>query len=167
VTVTLDALGNIGDFVGGIAVVVTLVYLAFQIRQNTAQVRQTLHVARAQALRDTMTTGWVLEVARDSGLSALYSNGLSQPEQLTETERVRFLFLMGTIFGEIEKNHLMYEQGFLADERWEAQLGTLRLHLKQAGGKYYWERFAYMHTRPFVQVVDQERGGGSSSAPAV
>jgi len=35
----LDALGNIGDFVGGLAVVVTLVYLALQIRQNTAATR--------------------------------------------------------------------------------------------------------------------------------
>jgi hypothetical protein len=35
----LDELGNIGDFVGGLAVVVTLVYLALQIRQNTAATR--------------------------------------------------------------------------------------------------------------------------------
>ena len=35
----LDELGNIGDFVGGIAVVVTLVYLALQIRRNTATTR--------------------------------------------------------------------------------------------------------------------------------
>ncbi len=35
----LDELGNIGDFVGGLAVVVTFVYLALQIRQNTATTR--------------------------------------------------------------------------------------------------------------------------------
>ena len=35
----LDELGNIGDFLGGLAVVVTLVYLALQIRQNTATTR--------------------------------------------------------------------------------------------------------------------------------
>ena len=31
----LDALGNIGDFLRGIGVVITLLYLAAQIRQNT------------------------------------------------------------------------------------------------------------------------------------
>ncbi len=31
---TLQDLGNIGDFVGGIAVVISLVYLAFQIRRS-------------------------------------------------------------------------------------------------------------------------------------
>jgi hypothetical protein len=35
----LDELGNIGDFVGDLGVVVPLVYLAFQIRQNTAATR--------------------------------------------------------------------------------------------------------------------------------
>jgi len=36
----LDALGNIGDFLGGIGVVVTVVFLVFQVRQNTVQLRQ-------------------------------------------------------------------------------------------------------------------------------
>ncbi len=32
---TIQDLGAIGDLVGGVAVLVTLVYLAMQIRQNT------------------------------------------------------------------------------------------------------------------------------------
>ena len=32
---TLEDLGNLGEFVGAIGVVVSLVYLALQIRQNT------------------------------------------------------------------------------------------------------------------------------------
>ena len=39
----LDALGNIGDFLGGIGVVVTLLYLASQIRQNTRSLRASAH----------------------------------------------------------------------------------------------------------------------------
>jgi hypothetical protein len=39
ISVMLDELGNLGDFVGGLAVVVTLIYLALQIRQNTATTR--------------------------------------------------------------------------------------------------------------------------------
>ena len=33
----IETLGNIGDFVGGIGVVVTLFYLAFQIRASRLQ----------------------------------------------------------------------------------------------------------------------------------
>ena len=36
---TLEDLGNIGDFLGGIGVVITLIYLAGQLRQNTNALR--------------------------------------------------------------------------------------------------------------------------------
>ena len=36
---TAQLLGNFGEFVGAIAVVLTLVYLVFQIRQNTRSIR--------------------------------------------------------------------------------------------------------------------------------
>ena len=35
----LETLGNAGDFIGGIAVVITLVYLAIQVRQNTSALK--------------------------------------------------------------------------------------------------------------------------------
>lgn len=37
---TWEDLGAIGDLVGGVAVVVSLVYVAFQIRQNSRQIEQ-------------------------------------------------------------------------------------------------------------------------------
>ena len=36
----LEDLGNLGDFVGGVAVVITLIYLAIQIRHNTGAVKR-------------------------------------------------------------------------------------------------------------------------------
>jgi hypothetical protein len=36
---TLSDLGNLGEFLGGIGVIVTLAYLAIQIRRNTQEVR--------------------------------------------------------------------------------------------------------------------------------
>ncbi|NIU08761.1 hypothetical protein GWN42_09780, partial [candidate division KSB1 bacterium] len=40
---TLTELGAIGEFVGGIAVVLTLVYLAVQIRQSTNSTRSSAY----------------------------------------------------------------------------------------------------------------------------
>ncbi len=39
---SLDDLGNLGDFLGGLAVIVSFVYLGLQIRQNTASIRATI-----------------------------------------------------------------------------------------------------------------------------
>jgi hypothetical protein len=38
---TLSDLGDLGDFLGGIGVFITLVYLAIQVRRNTMAVRST------------------------------------------------------------------------------------------------------------------------------
>ena len=59
----LEDLGNIGDFLGGIGVVVTLVYLAYQIRQNTDQIRQNTSTVRASGAASQyagMTSGAML-----------------------------------------------------------------------------------------------------------
>jgi hypothetical protein len=61
----LNELGNIGDFVGGLAVVATLAYLAFQIRQNTATTRvQTIqHLLTSDtAAADSTLAGPVPEI---------------------------------------------------------------------------------------------------------
>lgn len=43
---TLEDLGNLGEFLGAIGVIVTLVYLAVQVRQNTRMMRANVRQAR-------------------------------------------------------------------------------------------------------------------------
>ena len=45
-TLTIQDLGALGEFFGSIAVLVTLIYLAFQTRQNTMAIAAQLDAAR-------------------------------------------------------------------------------------------------------------------------
>ncbi len=47
-----DAIGAIGDFVGGAAVIVTLGYLAVQVRHARSEARRALSQGRQQSVRD-------------------------------------------------------------------------------------------------------------------
>ena len=47
---SITELGSLGEFVGAIGVVLTLVYLAHQIRQNTTQLEQNTLTAKAAAI---------------------------------------------------------------------------------------------------------------------
>ena len=77
-------LGNIGEFVGSIAVLATLLYLAMQIRQNTRGMRaQTYH-----------NFGWgsqavIGSVADDRDLTGLMMRGLAGPEAKAERRCAR------------------------------------------------------------------------------
>jgi hypothetical protein len=44
---TLENLGNLGEFLGAVGVIVTLVYLAVPIRENTRMMRANIRQARA------------------------------------------------------------------------------------------------------------------------
>ncbi len=81
---TIQDLGAAGEFVGAIGVVVTLIYLAYQIRQNTIQLEQSTHTARAAAqnasntaLRETRAS-----IFESEEMAEVFSLGNSNPEAL-------------------------------------------------------------------------------------
>ena len=48
----IDQLGSIGEFIGGIAVVVSLIYVAIQLRRNTKETRSAALEANAYKFVD-------------------------------------------------------------------------------------------------------------------
>jgi len=46
---TIQDLGALGDMIGGVAVVASLIYLAIQIRQNTQQISRNVEATRLSA----------------------------------------------------------------------------------------------------------------------
>ena len=63
---TAQLLGNFGEFVGAIAVVVTLIYLTTQIRQNTIALRS----AAAQDVHENFAA-WYLSAQGDASLLSI------------------------------------------------------------------------------------------------
>ncbi len=64
---TLEQLGNLGEFIASIATLMTLVHLALQIRQNTAQLKlRTSHevLATGQEVHPDLLPGHEPHLAR-------------------------------------------------------------------------------------------------------
>ncbi len=85
---TLSDLGDLGDFLGGIGVIATLVYLAIQIRRNTMAVRSTSLDSAYAAHMEFQRTVW-----SNSELNKLWFDGLTGRSQLSDTERESDSFL--------------------------------------------------------------------------
>ena len=58
-----QVLGNVGEFVGAIAVVATLFYLAVQVRQNTRIVRANIRQARSDSAVELHVAGATSQIA--------------------------------------------------------------------------------------------------------
>ena len=80
---TLQDLGNLGEFIGAIAVVISLVYLAAQIRQNTRALHGSSYAQSAEQL-------WLvnLAIAQDRDLARIWTEFVAgEPLTLEDTTR--------------------------------------------------------------------------------
>jgi hypothetical protein len=83
---SLNDLANIGQVIGAIAVVISLFYVAHQIRQNTNAVRSDT----AQTVHEHFAN-WYHVVAADDELSQIIPKGLRDYGSLSEKEKVRLV----------------------------------------------------------------------------
>ena len=94
---TIEELGSLGEFVGAIATVGTLVYLAVQIREhNLFSRRQALDTVLERAAR------WYEVLNQNPDLLDLYLTARETFSCLEEREQWRFHSLMMTIFAVYE-----------------------------------------------------------------
>ena len=100
-------LGNYGEFFGAIAVVVTLIYLALQIRQNTNATKVGTSFALNQSLADINSA-----LRSDAELAGIWLKGCEDLESLSAVEHVRFsshlltMLNLAGVYGELEQQDL-------------------------------------------------------------
>ena len=155
----LEALGNIGDFLGGIGVVVTLVYLAAQIRQNTAQLRSNAEGARVAALDETTRSLglWQDGIVSRRDVAALWECGLAGDRELDSTDQLRFEYLAARA---IQIWQATYRRSMRTkdDEHWGALHPYIRMFLRQPGFLDVWRRSRSAYVPDFADAIDRVRG---------
>jgi hypothetical protein len=168
---SLEDLGNIGEFVGAIAVVLSLIYLAFQIRQNTFQLNQNTEVVRANAELDNarLAADFNARIANNGELSELWRLGNSAPIAISQEQTVRFGFLMGDLFYRLEGLFRQYRRGFLGSESWEAWASLMSRMLTTPVVRGWWDTGQHPFSVSFREYVDQliQSGDGSPSQEAL
>ena len=117
---TLGTLANLGEFISGVAVVLSLVYLAFQVRQNTLSLRTETY---ARALDRVATLQ--ARLSADPGLAAVFGRGVLDTGALTSEQRIRFTWAFYEMFGAFEFMYHQSQAGALQAEVWERRPATL------------------------------------------
>jgi hypothetical protein len=129
-----ETLGNIGDFVGGIAVIITLIYLAVQIRENSRS-------TRLAAMQSTMLAAQNVGKlpAQDRDLSRVLRVGLTEPDQLDKDEFQQFRYYLLNMLRVHEDMFVQHKAGVIDDETWLARADSLRTVFSTPGGRKIWE----------------------------
>src|SRR5207253_6410777 len=121
---TLNDLANVGQIIGAVAGVISLIYVALQIRQNTNAVRS----ATAQTVHEHFAK-WYHLVAPDDNLSQIVVNG-----SLSEKERVRFIATFMGFLSYSQNAFLKWREGLLVSLFWVGwELGIMMLFWARGG----------------------------------
>ena len=145
----IESIANYADVIGGVAVIVSLIYVGIQIRRNTkssqSQANQSAHESLANAS---------LEIAIDADLSSLARKGMVAFEKLTEEEHFRFMMLMMTVFRRFENIFYQYEKGFLEEELWDGYKQSMLLYHYTSGGQMFWDLRSTHYSELFRNYLD-------------
>ena len=148
---TLSDLANLGQVIGAIAVVISLIYVAMQIRQNTNAVRS----ATAQTVHEHFAK-WYHLVAADDELAQIVANGLRDYGSLSEQERVRFIAAFMSFLSYSQNAFLKWREGLLASPLWLGWELVIMNLVCAPGGKVFWKDRAYMFGDEFRRYIEGE-----------
>jgi hypothetical protein len=145
----LATLANLGEFIGGLVVMVSLVYLAHQVRQNTLSLR-TENYAR---VLDRMSSIQA-QIATDGDLNRIVVRGSQDPQALSPSERIRFTWAMYELIGAGEFMFHQGQAGTLPDDVWERWKATIVWWLSFPGIRLWWAARPSPFSRSFEAFVD-------------
>lgn len=128
------ALGAIGEIIGAAAVVVSLLYLAGQVRYNSRQIRH----AAAQAVLDKLN-GLIGHLAFTAGAGDVWTRGLSGLDALESDEDVvRFSSMLLQAFWAYEEVYHYRQAGLIEDWAWTHAKAPIDHFMRAPGFQQWW-----------------------------
>lgn len=141
-----DAIGAVGEIIGALAVIASLLYLAIQIRQSNmyarmeARQRMIEHVSKelnAQMLDPDITYANVKE------------------EALTETEQAKLSFFWINFMRQRELEWYLYKDSAIDEDIYRSYHEVIPIHIGTERGKRWWSAVGrYAFNTDFVADVD-------------
>jgi hypothetical protein len=146
---SLEQLGLIANIIGAIAIVITLVYLAIQIKDNARS-------SRSAAVTDATTAmqAFYQELGSNPATSKLFLEAVTNPDALSQQDQFQYVMLMHSCFLGFQRSFFLAREGTL-DVALRDSIGTaIRAVNRTPGMHLYWrQRKAYFQPE-FVEWIE-------------
>lgn len=129
---SLSDLASLGSFISGVAVMISLIYLALQVRQTKRNQQIAIRHSRASRIVE-------LHLAlADAGVAEAWLHGVGRPQDITQTEVGQFINLCRALFFHFEDSFYQREEGLLNDAAFETVVAGARLSARSPGWRAAW-----------------------------
>ena len=143
---TLEQLAYLAEVVGVIIVVVTLLYLAVEVRQGANLLRSESRQAMLNNTREHLK-GYLDH--------ADLFDKLEGEEKLSKTDQLRFSALWITNMRLREHEWFQYKDGILDEPTWRSYREIIRLTLSSKRHRAWWAEMKGVFDPEFVKAVDE------------
>lgn len=151
-----DAIGAIGETIGALAVVLTLFYLARQLRQSNLNTEA--------SVESQMSLWWShsnREMILSSDMIEVIEAGLNDPQTLSDPDRRRFAWWLASLFYMFDNLYKQYQKGVLPKESWLMNEMSIDGLMRARSVQIWWESGFLQASTDFSKRVDEIRLEGS------
>lgn len=144
-----DAIGAVGELIGAAGVIISLVYLAGEIRQNTKSLRAsaydsiTSHIAELNKL-----------IITNSEVASIIEEGDKDRSGLSKDKRKRYDAFQSIRFRHYDNLHYQYRHDLLEESRWQPLQNALAHHLQKPGVVSSWNQYRKTLNMEFAEYVE-------------
>lgn len=132
---TLNKIALYAEIFGGIAIVVSLIFVGIQFRENTIATKS----ATANAA-NAITVAWYVETGNSAQSSQLMWNYVKDPKSITSSgEKYQATMLMHGLFLSFQNSYYLAAEGTLDQNVHESLTAALKAAKIQPGFLEFWE----------------------------
>jgi hypothetical protein len=144
-----EVIQAISSIVGTVAVTLTVVYLAAQIKRSTKATYSQTYQFATQALGDMAAlVGETKEKAR------VFSLGMADPSKLDDDEYLQFAYLGIGLFRRYENVFFQYQSGMIDDDFWVGHRDNLLWFYHRPGTQVWWKERRLGFSRSFREFLE-------------
>lgn len=149
-----DAVGALAELLGALGVIISLIYLATQIRSaNRAAAVQ----AKLESTK--LLTDYVDSLIRYPELSDLWLKGIADRESLSREDYIRFSNMALKAYWYFSAGYFQHRQGTLAEGEWKEVLAVVDYWMMGKGTIRWWQTTGHHMFGPdFVAFINRRYG---------
>ena len=162
---TLDDLGSLGEALGGVAVIFSLLYLIIEVRRNTRATRS------GSAWNSTVALAELCEIiGNNPQLSELCIRSLDEsvrPDDLTSEEFAQIFFIARSVLYKYEAQWYLWCEGSLSEEMWQNRRRWAKSWVSLPVPARVWEmeKLQHQYAAGFIESIDTMEAAANFAVP--
>lgn len=146
-----DAIGAISELVGAIGVVVTMVYLAFEVRRNTKAIRLDTGHDVTEEIRSIYAL-----MAENNDLADILRRAAIDAEGIHGTDKVRWYALNMNFLRAVENARIQWIEQSLDSRQWSGFKRQTMDYTRLPGFRDFWSNRQHWFSTDFQQFMEAE-----------